>query len=272
MSFLNSVQTSVGEEPDLGESATDSNKGGYVCSFRFADLRHDGFLSLIAGIGVTQVASCRDVYIIDKTASGFEIYLSGGAIGAGSDVSANVKDLRHDGSLEFLLDRGIGSITGKCSAKWAEIYAWTGSGYTNVSDRFKDFYKQRLDSLNKRISTLRPTSGPKGPSYEPRDKECLQAEASKIERFLGISSEAGLDQAIRLANSKNTAQRSFAADILGDIGTPKAQKYLQALARDSDGDVALSGKYYLSLLAKGPIQDAPAAFQLRKQQEPISSR
>ena len=200
---------------------------------------------------MTQVASCRDVYIIDKTASGFEIYLSGGAIGAGSDVPACVRDLRQDGNLEFLLDSGIGSITGKCSAAWTAIYAWTGGDYANVSDRFKDFYKQRLDALNKKIFALRPTRGPKESSYEPRDKECLQAEASKIERFLGISSEAGLDQAIRLANSKNPAQRSFAVDVLADVGTPNAQKYLQALARDSDGDVALTAKYCLSVLSEG---------------------
>src|SRR5271167_2587730 len=44
VSFLNSVQTSVGAEPEIGEIDSDSEHLEYVCSFRFADLRHDGSL------------------------------------------------------------------------------------------------------------------------------------------------------------------------------------------------------------------------------------
>ena len=258
-SFLSSVQISVWGDSDLGS-------GESVCSFRFADLRHDGFLSLVAGIGVTE-RSCGNIYIIDKTASNLEIYFSAGANDAGRDVSARIADLRHDGSLEFLLEDELGSIAGQCSAVSTAIYAWTGSGYTNVSDRFKDFYQQRLDSLNKKISALQPFI-PKGASYEPPEKECLEAEAAKIQRFLRISSEAGLDQAIRLANSKDWAKRNFAAEILGEIGTPKARRYLETMVKDSDLYMA---KASLSVLAKGPLRDA-LAFQLLKQQKPISSR
>jgi len=203
--------------------------------------------------------SCRDVYIVDKTASGFEIYSSGGKVDAGADVSASIKDLRHDGNLEFLLDSGLGSITNRCSANWTAIFAWTGSGYTNVSDRYKDFYRQKLDSLNKVISGH-------GSSDHQRNKECLQAEAAKVQRFLGISSGAGIDQAIRLANSKDHSEREFAAEILGEIGTPKARKYLETLAKDSDGGVATTAKYGLSVLSRGPMQDAPIAFQRRQLQ------
>jgi len=269
VNFLNSVDTSTGGDGDIGEIDSDPEHAEYVCSFRFADLRRNGSLSLVAGLGVPNRPSCRDVYIIDKTSSGLEIYLSGGGIDVGADVSASIKDLRQDGNLELLLDNGLASIRSQCGASWITIYAWTGGGYTNVSDRFKDFYRQRLDSLNKKLSALRPTRGPGG--YDQRDKECLQAEAAKIQRFLGIPSEAGINQAIRLANSKNSAERSFAAEILGDIGTPKARKYLETLAKDSDGDVATTAKYCLSVLSKGPMQDAPAAFERLQQQEPISS-
>ncbi len=58
--FLNPLLESAGQiDPDIGE-------GEYICSFAFKDLRHDGFLSLIAGVGVPDRPSCRDVYIIDK--------------------------------------------------------------------------------------------------------------------------------------------------------------------------------------------------------------
>jgi hypothetical protein len=259
-SFFSSVQTSVWGDSDLGS-------GESVCSFRFVDLRHDGVLSLVAGIGVTE-RSCSNIYIVDKTASSLEIYLSGGANDAGRDVSARIADLRHDGSLEFLIEDELGSITGQCSARWIAIYAWTGSNYTNVSDRFRDFYQQRLDSLNKKTSALQPFKY-KGASYEPPEKECLEDEAAKIQRFLGISSEAGLGQAICLANDKDWAKRNFAAEMLGEIGTPKARRYLETMVKDSDLYMA---KASLSVLAKGPMQDAPAAFQLLKQQKPISSR
>lgn len=257
-SFLSSVQTSVWGDSDLGS-------GESVCSFRFADLRHDGFLSLVAGIGVTE-RSCSNIYIVDKTASSIEIYLSGGANDAGRDVSASITDLRRDGNLEFLLEDELGSIAGQCSAGWTAIYAWTGSNYTNVSDRFKDFYQQRLDSLNKKISALQPFLY-QGASYEPPEKECLQAEAAKIQRFLGISSEARLDQAVHLANSKDWRKRNFGAEILGDIGTPKARRYLETMVKDSDLYIA---KATLSVLSKGRIQGAASAFQRLQQQKPVS--
>lgn len=141
VNFLNSVLESAGEiDPDIGENDEDSESAQYVCSFRFADLRRNGSLSLVAGLGVPQRPSCRDVYIIDKTAQGFQVYSSGGSIGDGQDVSANLKDLRHDGNLEFLLYNPLGEIKDRCAAGFPAIYAWAGGGYTNVSQRFKDFY------------------------------------------------------------------------------------------------------------------------------------
>jgi hypothetical protein len=261
--FLNSVDSSTGGDGDIGDSESDEDHIGYVCSFRFADLRRNGSLSLIAGIGVTGRGYCRDVYIVDKTASGFEIYSSGGTPGDGGDITGSLKDLRHDGSLEFLIDDTLGDLQGKCAASWTAIYAWTGRGYTKVSDKFKDFYRQRLDSIDKTIPTLQPCCVSEGPSL--KNKECLQAEAAKIQRFLGVSPEAGIDQAIRLAKSQDPGEREFAANLLGQIATPTAKKYLEALAKDSAGNVAYIAKYCLAAVAKGGLSDAPDEFQLLKQ-------
>ncbi|MFZ0660662.1 MAG: hypothetical protein WAM05_18220 [Candidatus Binataceae bacterium] len=238
------LRASVGSYSDLEDSAE-------LCSFHFADLRHNGFLTLVAGTGVADRPSCRDVYIIDKTASGFEIYAASGAIGAGGAISGSIQDLRHNGNLEFILDDPLGSYGNQCIATWPVIYAWTGSGYTNVSDRYPDFYRRKLDSLNNAISVRRPSD------YQ-RDEECLLAEAAKIQRFLGTSPEAGLDQAIHFATSSDSDDRYFAEDLLGHIGTPKAQKYLAALAKVSDTGVAYMAKAYLSALSKGPIRPTEA--------------
>ncbi len=107
-----------------------------------------------------------------------------------------IQDLRHDGNLEVIINQQFTSIYNQCIANWPTIYAWTGDGYANVSDRFRDFYREQLDALNKMISELPPT----GPSYDQRDRECLQAESAKFERLLG-SSNAGLDAAIAATKS-----------------------------------------------------------------------
>jgi len=189
--FVRSIQISVWGQSFVG----DGEGGDEVCSYHFADLRHDGFLSLVCGLGVSGRPSCRDVYIIDRTASGFEMYGSSAEIGAGSDVSADIRDLRHDGNLEFLLHDSLGSIPHGCTADWTEIYAWTGANYANVSDRFRDFYRQSLEAVNKIIPVLQPIRGANG--YALSDKECLEAETAGLKRFLGISSDAGIDQAAR---------------------------------------------------------------------------
>jgi hypothetical protein len=241
-----------------GFSTMGEEGGSYVCSFQFANLHHDAVLSLIAGIGVKDRPSCMAIEIVDKTASGFEVYSSGGELGAGSDVASNVKDLSRDGRLEFLLDGALGVIPQRCTATWTTIYAWTDGNYTNVSDHFKGFYSERLDSLKKIIPALQPVPGSSG--YQLSDKECLAAEASAIGRFLGMSSDAGIDQAIRLAKGQDRGERQFAATLLGEIGTPRARQYLQTLSKDPDYGVATYAKYSLSRSVQGPMKIVADTF------------
>src|SRR6266481_1500899 len=59
VNFLNSVLEAAGEpDPNIGMSASDSERANYVCSFRFADLRSNGSLSLVVGLGVPDRPSC----------------------------------------------------------------------------------------------------------------------------------------------------------------------------------------------------------------------
>jgi hypothetical protein len=247
--FLRSFQTT-------DDAALAKEAGVYVCSFQFADLRHDGFLSLVAGVGIKDRPSCRAVTIIDRMKSGFESFGSGGQIGAGSDISKQIRDLHHDGHLEFLLDYGSGDFPQRCAANWTAIYAWTGSNYTNVSSDFKDFYRRRLDFLKMEIPALTQTPDQNG--FEESDKECLDAEAAMIERFLGISPDAGLNQAIRLTQSEDRLARQFGAILLIRIGTAKAREQLEKLTRDPDYGVSSYAKGGLSKPLK--FRFAPASF------------
>jgi hypothetical protein len=211
----------------LRESHFSGEKGGtYVCSFSFADLRHDGFLSLVAGIGVRNRPSCAEVVIIDRTRSGFEMYRSGGDIGTGQDIPSSIQDLRHDGSLELVLPEGLAIYPQQCAANWETIFAWNGANFSNVSAQFKNFYEKRLDYLRKIIPVLPPIRPPGGNSVE--DKECLEAEEAALQRFLGLSKDAGIDQAIRLATSDDRLARQFGTVLLLQIGTPRRGSTLRS--------------------------------------------
>jgi len=252
--FVIFLDKSMGHEDDLlGDPG-----GVYVCSFGFADLRHDGVLSLAVGFGVVDRPSCNTVTIIDRTPSGFELYDSGGGNGSAADIPSCFKDLGHDGRLEFVYDHGLNVFPNHCVASWATVFAWTGRNYTNVSHQFKDFYRERLNLLNKLIPALQPARQPDG--YGLRDKECLEAEAAAIQRFLGMSADAGIDQAIRLASSSDPLARQFGTVLLIQIGTPEARKYLEKLASDSDYGVSMYAKDGLAYKSDPSKTFGPKAF------------
>ena len=252
--FVAAVENAV-----TGDSILGVEGGTYICSFRFADLHHAGVLSLAVGLGVIDRPSCRDIEVIDNTPSGFELYESGGTIGAGADMSSNIRDLGNDGRLQILVYSGLSILTDRCTADWIGIFAWANSNYANVSDRYQNFYRQKLDSIQKTLPTLQSTPDSNG--YSLSNKECLEAEAAAIQRFLGISSEAGIDQAVRLATSSDAADRDFATQLLGEIGTQRARTYLEKLANDPDHTVASDAKYALSGSANGPMDVAGSTFQ-----------
>ncbi len=218
--FLNPLLESAGEVfPDIGESENDERHNRYVCSFTFKDLRHNGLLSLIVDLGVTGRQICGSVRIIDRTTQGFEIHGAGKENDEGSDISGSIKDLRGDGRLEYIEDDGWAQYDSSCWAMFPSIYGWTGRDYTNVSGQFKEFYRQRIESVKRRISAIEPFQY-KGQWFYPGEKECLQAELALLERFLVISPEAGLDRAIRLAKSKYQVERYFAAQLLPIFKAP----------------------------------------------------
>jgi hypothetical protein len=100
-------------------------------------------------------------------------------------------------------------------------------------------------------SVFQPSLPMASPAPDRDGFDCTKAEAAKIERFLGTSRDAGMDDAIKLANSNNPDDREFAAWIFADIATPEAIKYLQTLSLDPA--VASTGKYALEQANRGPV-------------------
>jgi hypothetical protein len=277
-----------------------------ICSSRFVDLRHSGTLSLV--VSASDGRFCY-LSIIDKTATGFKLY---GVDLAQYSEGPEIEDLAGNGNLELIVDTDFtgwrGLNTGPCVATWPVIYAWTGSGYTDVSSQYKLYYEKKLASLKKQIDSIAsateqaqapeagqtpesaatmipvpmagtaatessPSSsnGPwiaavKNPPEAPpsaaatpaamldlRNAYCTEAEAAKIERFLGIDRDAGMTDAIKWANSDDPNRREFACYVLQDIGTADAIEYLRTLSNDSDRTVATIAKNYLGDVGRGPI-------------------
>jgi hypothetical protein len=286
----------VEELLDLGDTTASSPS---LCSFIFADLRHTGTLSLVAASDSSGRGFCNDIDIVDRIESGFE---SSGPppteIGDGIDVSKLIQDISGDGRREVVVQMEVGGYQGgvHCGLEWQVIYAWTGTGYANVSTEFKGYYRRHLAELKRQTNgesatpvpeeaekfESQPTDGA-GPRVEARfiklspavpaattalsdsnsvpanddyHIDCLKAEAAKTERFLGVSSDAGIADAIKWSRSNDPLTRDFAATIFDDMGTPEALDHLKTLANDSNSSVAAGPQNDLRVRAArlGPIE------------------
>lgn len=146
------------ERRSLGASEEEAKGfGDKVCEFHFADLRSSGNLSLIMTVDGGGTGGCSLFYIFDKTPTGFELYR---ANGGAHDLADSVLDINHDGRHELVLWGDLapfatGPRFGKlgCEAEWPLIFAWTGNGYSEVGDQYKDYYQSYLKSLQTRLAT-----------------------------------------------------------------------------------------------------------------------
>ena len=140
-----------------------------VCEFRFADLRNSGNLSLIVTVNPEgrQWPECNQLFIFDKTPTGFELYNTDAAYG--QDLANSVLDINHDGRHELVLWGDLLNATGYyqskrvsevgCDAKWPLVFAWTGNGYAEVGVKYKDYYRKYLKSLETQIAAYSSESG-----------------------------------------------------------------------------------------------------------------
>ena len=207
---------------------------------------------------------CNDVDIFDKTPAGIEDYAF---ISSGTNFFDSIEDIKGDGNHELIVDRVFAFAgTSHCIATWPVIYAWNGAGYADVSSEYKGYYRKQLADLERQLNPPTPTpvseqastseelsegNGPQAralavptetatPSEGETfgDADCLKAEVTKSQRFLGISPDAGMADAIKWADSNDPATRKFAVAVLAHIGTPEATEYLRTLSHDEDQNVA----------------------------------
>lgn len=141
-----------------------------VCEFRFADLRNSGNLSLIVTVNPEgrQTPECNQLFIFDRTPTGFELYNTDAAYG--QDLANSVPDINHDGRHELVLWGDLLTPTGYennrrmsevgCDAEWPLVFAWTGNGYSEVGDQYKDYYRNYLKSLDAQLAAYSPESRP----------------------------------------------------------------------------------------------------------------
>lgn len=248
---------------------------GKLCEFRFANLRNSGKLSLVVSYDAGGTADCDDVDVFDKTRTGIADYSF--PVGGGAAYFDDIADLNGDGRYELILDTFLAAPLGgdHCWATWPVIYAWTGDGYGDVSSQFKNYYQKQLTKMRRQLAAPQPTpaappvetyeSQPPGveahfgsrlagpsptatPPEQPDRKglDCDKAYEAKLERFLGVSRDAGMSDAIKWANSDDPQDRKFAALVLDDIGTTQAFEYLKTLSHDPDRNVAMSAKLLLN--------------------------
>jgi len=178
---------------------------GKLCQFTFADLRHSGVLSLVVSYDGGGTADCNYIDLFDKNPSGFEDY---NFQDPDSSYFDSIEDLKHDGHHQLIVDKvfASGGQTGHCAAAWPVIYAWSGTGYSDVSTHYKGYYRKQL-------------SPQRVPQQQGQDEmDCTQAYKAKLVRFLGISRDAGMSDAIKWAESDDPHDREFAIGVLLDMG------------------------------------------------------
>lgn len=141
-----------------------------VCDFVFADLHNSGTLSLIVSIDGGGTGGCNSMDIVDKTSSGFVIY-SSWAFFLGKD---DVRDINGDGKRELVLWAlmPIPEQNERCLSPL--IFAWSGTGYKEVSSQYKRYYQQYLKDLNEQMGigsssaeSKQKSEGDKMPESQP---------------------------------------------------------------------------------------------------------
>jgi len=227
-------------------------------------------LSLVVSYDDGGTADCNDVAMFDKVSTGIEDY---DFASVGMYWYDSIEDLNGDGRNELIVDGILAAPLGggHCWATWPIVYTWNGTGYADVSAEFRGFYRKTLTNLQGQIAPPSPSPNPEqhvftegelnGANGErlgarvirpqpvaastPRiaqDTDCQAAEEAKIERVVGISGDAGIDDAVKWSESDDPIVRKFGATIPSDIGTREAIEDLRTLSSDQDPNVARSGK------------------------------
>jgi hypothetical protein len=241
------VMAMIGFEP--GEETF----GVSVCSAGFFKIAGSESESLVASVDFNGRHFCNDVYVIHRGANGL-VLQDAQNLGKGihsyqvDDVNDIVRDLGKDGTNELVIPTEYSDYEGyKCLANWSRVYIMQSDTLVDRSASFKDFYKERLDTL---LNEGIPRAKTRDANDGGNSVICVQMEADKIERFLGTSPNAGEDKAIDWINSADQSLRLKGIVVLADIGDEESIATLQHLTGDPDAIVAGAAKHAVNSARK----------------------
>jgi hypothetical protein len=117
-------------------------------------------------------------------------------------------------------------------ATWTRVLILDHGKLVDRSADFKGFYRAELDRIVKKLPSVQAGDPGGGENDRLDNAACLQMEADRIRRFLGLSRDAGQAAAIGWLSSKNESLRSRGMTVLTDIGDPQSIAIAQRTALD----------------------------------------
>jgi hypothetical protein len=225
--------------------------GGKLCSFRFVDLRRSGVLSLVAVFdGNNTGPDCIEVAVIDKDSSRFELFVPHTA--DSTDVTRIIKDLNGDGHFELILENRLyyegTKYPGTCQVLWPRIYAWTGSGYSEVSSQYPKYYEGQLRSISGKITAIESaeaatqvvsTGTPTSSEAAPRSVK-LTGQWVSTSNDPQVANENPLPQGAPAPSAKASPTEQASTPYIGDLDCLKveAAKMERFLGKSVDAGMA----------------------------------
>jgi hypothetical protein len=216
-----------------------------VGEYEFRDLNRDGKYELL----VTLDSTGRGFY------NGFIVVSVAGAEFKTQNFDAfNVRmpdvaqDLDGDGITELIVPRLWSAYEGsKGGALWTTVYAWNGQNFGEASHLFPELYERRIEILENRIDEVRNSEYA---SEDLRDEDLSNyyVELHKAYRFLKRDPRAGVDLAVRWAQSGNASLSRKAIRVLEDVGDSEAIERLLSLSQHPDLIVSTEARHALTRL------------------------
>jgi len=220
----------------------DSQVQARVCGWEFVNLNNDGVNELVASLDYSGRLFCNTLVLISKTGDVFRTQ----SVPAWNvtNVGDIMKDLNNDGAKELIVPQPLLDYEGaKCMATWETVYQWDGNAFVDVSRRFPQIYKKRLQELTDSIQKIEGDPTLSGTEKDAK-ASCDYLEQDKIRRFFG-NSKAGFDRAVEWMTSDDSSLRRKAVKVFADISDDQSRAYLQILSRDLNPSVAAAAQALL---------------------------
>ena len=221
------------------QELVDSQAQAQVCGWEFVDLNNDGVNELVASLDYSGRLFRNTLVLISKTGDVFRTQ----SVPAWNvtNVSDIVKDLNNDGAKKLIVPQPLSDYEGaKCIATWKTVHQWDGNAFVDVSRRFPEMYKKRLQELTDNIQKIEGNPTLSGTEKDAK-ASCDYLEQEKIQRLFG-NSKAGFDRAVAWMRSDDPSLRRKAVKVFADISDDQSRAYLQTLSRDRDPSVAAAAQ------------------------------